>query len=366
MTRRIRGLALFFFAAAALLLSCAPKPAATVPPARRPLVLGFHVILENDKDARTLLGEIPALAKQGVNLLIAEVDYWYDYASHPELRMEDPIKKETVKQLVASCRARGIRLVPEFQSLGHQSWAEKTFPLLIKYPQFDESPGKYVGNKGKDPWGTDFYCRSWCPLHPDLQPIINDLYDELLDVFEADALHVGMDEIFIIGDADCPRCAGKPTAELFARAVNDAYDHIVRKRGKEMMMWADRLLDGEATGYGLWEASKNGTHPAIDMIPKDIIMCDWHYERTYEKQGTKKATFPSVPLFLDKGFRVLPTSFRDVKAVKMFIDQSLAFPSDRMLGHLCTIWHGLEPGQAARLPQLKVAAKKIKKASGRG
>ena len=365
MTKRARVFGLSLMAAIWLFSSCALRPAATVTPARRPLVLGFHVIVDSGKAADSLIGEIPSLARQGVNLLIVEVDYNFEYVSHPELRGEDPVSKETVKKIVGLCRTLGIRLVPEFQSLGHQSWEEKTYPLLVKYPQLDESPGKYPDNTGKDPWGTDFYCRSWCPLHPDLNPIIFALYDELIDVFEADALHIGMDEVFIIGDADCPRCAGKPTAELFARAVNDAYDHIIRTRGKEMMMWGDRLIGGEATGYGLWEASKNGTHPAVDMIPKDIIICDWHYERRYEKQGTKTATFPSVRIFIDKGFRVLPTSFRDVKVVKMFIDQSLAIPSDRMLGHLCTIWRGLEPGEAARLPQLKVASKKIRKASGR-
>jgi len=350
-------------ALAFLLASCAPKPMTAVPAVERPLVLGLHAITETDADARALVGEVPALAKRGVNLLIVEVDYFYGYASHPELQMEDPVKKETVKALVAACRAHGIRPVPEFQSLGHQSWAEKTFPLLVKYPQLDESPRKYAGNKGTDPWGNEFYCRSWCPLHPDLQPIINDLYDELIDVFEADALHVGMDEVFIIADADCPRCGGKPTGELFARAVNDAYDHIVRKRGKEMMMWADRLLDGKATGYGEWEASMNGTNSAIDRIPKDIILCDWHYEPKYPLQQTPRSTFPSVRIFVDRGFRVLPTSFRNVKAVKSFIDQSLAVPSDKVLGHLCTIWHPLARGQYARLPQLKAAAKKIRKAS---
>jgi hypothetical protein len=363
MSRRVRVAIPGLIALAFFLASCAPKPATTVPAPKRPLILGLHVILEGDKVAETLIGEIPALSKRGVNLLIAEVDYYYDYVSHPELRMDDPIKKETAKKLVAACRARGIRLVPQFQSLGHQSWEEKTCPLLIKYPQLDESPGKYAGNKGTDPWGTEFYCRSWCPLHPDLQPIITDLYDELIDVFEAGALHVGMDEVFIIADADCPRCAGKSTAELFARAVNDAYDHIVRKRGKEMMMWADRLLDGQATGYGLWEASMNGTNAAVDMIPKDIIMCDWHYERKYPLQKTPRSTFPSVRFFVDKGFRVLPTSLRDVKTVKSFIDQSLAVPSDKMLGHLCAIFRGLEPGEAARLPQLKAAGKRIKVAS---
>jgi hypothetical protein len=365
MTKNHRLVGLFISVTVGFLASCAPRPAATVPQARRPFVLGLHVLLESRPAAEHLIGEVPMLAKRGVNLVIAEVDYNYEYISHPELRGEDPISKDTVKRLLGLCREHGIRLVPEFQSLGHQSWAEKTYPLLVKYPQLDESPGKYAGNKGRDPWGTEFYCRSWCPLHPDLQPIIADLYDELIDVFEADALHVGMDEVFIIADADCPRCAGKSTAELFARAVNDAYDHIVRKRGKEMMMWADRLLDGQATGYGLWEASMNGTSPAVDMIPKDIILCDWHYERKYALQPTPRSTFPSVRFFIDKGFRVLPTSFRDVKVVKMFIDQSLAVPSDRMLGHLCTIWRDLRPGEAARLPQLKAASKRIKKAPGR-
>ncbi len=363
MSRRIRVSIPLLIALALVLASCAPKPAVTVPAAKRPLVLGMHALCETDADARVLAGEVPSLAKRGVNLLIVEVDYWYDYASHPELRMENPIKKESVKTLLAACRAKGIRLVPQFQSLGHQSWAEKTFPLLIKYPQLDETPNKYAGNKGTDPWGTEFYCRSWCPLHQDLLPIINDLYDELIDVFEADALHVGMDEVFIIADADCPRCAGKPTAELFARAVNDAYDHIVRKRGKEMMMWADRLLDGKATGYGQWEASMNGTNGAIDMIPQDIIMCDWHYETKYPLQPTPRSTFPSVKFFVDKGFRVLPTSFRNVKAVRSFIDRSLAVPSDKVLGHLCTVWHPLSKGQYGKLRQLKAASNKIKKAS---
>ncbi|HMA53062.1 MAG TPA: family 20 glycosylhydrolase [Acidobacteriota bacterium] len=363
MSRRLRGSIPVLIALAVFLTSCAPKPASTVPAAKRPLILGMHALAETDADAKALTGEVPALAKRGVNLLICEVDYWYAYDSHPELRMENAIQKETVKALLAACRAHGIRLVPQFQSLGHQSWAEKTFPLLTKYPQLDETPNKYAGNKGTDPWGTEFYCRSWCPLHPELQPIINDLYDELLDVFEADALHIGMDEVFIIADADCPRCGGKPTGELFARAVNDAYDHIVRARGKEMMMWADRLLDGQATGYGLWEASMNGTNAAIDMIPKDIIMCDWHYEPKYPLQKTPKSMFPSPKIFVDKGFRVLPTSFRNVKALNRFIDQSLAVPSDKVLGHLCTVWHPLAKGQYGKLKQLKAASKKIKRAS---
>ncbi len=337
--------------AGALLLqpACAPRRPEVVPAPHQVQWLGFHALVESKNNAEALLAEIPFLAKRGVNLLFAEIDYNYEYTSHPELRGPDPISRETVKKVVALCRSLGVRLVPEFQSLGHQSWEKKTFALLTRYPEFDETPGQFPGNK-------DIYCRSWCPLHPDLQPIINDLYDELLDVFEADALHVGMDEVFLIGSEFCPRCKGKDPAELFAKAVEDAYDHIVVKRGKEMFMWGDRLLDGAATGYGEWEASKNGTFPAVDRVPKDIIICDWHYEMNATN------TYPSIPFLLEKGFRVLPTSFRDPAQVKALIDYSLKFPGDRMLGHLCTIWGGMKSGKTRNYPPLLAAAKRLRAA----
>ncbi len=308
---------------------------------------GLHVLIENNKSAQAFLSEIPALAELGLNLVFAEMDYNYAYESHPELRGPDPIARETVKKMVALCRNHGIRLVPEFQSLGHQSWKKTTFSLLTEYPQFDETPGQFPDN-------ADIYCRSWCPLHPDLNPIIFALYDELMDVFEADALHVGMDEVFLIGSEYCPRCNGKNPAELFAKAVIDAYDHIVKKRGKEMFMWGDRLLDGAATGYGEWEASMNNTHPAVDMIPRDIIICDWHYEMN------KTKTYPSIPYFLDKGFRILPTSFRNVESAMALIEYSLAFPNERILGHLCTIWSGPEAGKTRNFPALLAASERLR------
>lgn len=326
---------------------CAPPKPAIIPTPTSVPWLGFHVLIEKKDAAESLITEIPALAERGVNLLLVEIDYNYEYASHPELRSDDPISAETIKKIVRLCRDLNIRLVPEFQSLGHQSWEGKTFPLLTKHPEFDETPGRYPGNK-------DIYCRSWCPLHPDLNPIIFDLFDEIIDVFEADALHVGMDEVFLIGSEFCPRCRGKNPAELFAKSVKDCYDHIVKKRGKEMMMWGDRLLDGVKTGYGEWEASTNHTSPAVDMIPKDIIICDWHYEIM---PGN---AYPSVPFFLERGFRVLPTSFKNVQAVEALIDYSLKYRNGRMLGHLCTIWRGPEAGKTNKIPPLLAAAKRLK------
>ena len=91
------------------------------------------------------------------------------------------------------------------------------------------------------------YCRSWCPLHPDVNSVVFALIDELADAFEADAFHVGMDEVFLVASDQCPRCRGKHPAEVFAKAVNDLHAHIVGEKKLTMLMWADRLIDGKAT-----------------------------------------------------------------------------------------------------------------------
>ena len=155
--------------------------------------------------------------------------------------------------------------------LGHQSWAENTFPLLTKYPELDLTPGAFPNNKG-------IYCREWDPMNPKTNEIVFALIDELIDAFEAKAFHVGMDEVFLLKSEHAPSTKDLDPADVFAKVVNDLHGHIVKKRGLTMLMWADRLIDGEQFDMGEWEASKVGTAPAVDKIPKDIILCPWHYE----------------------------------------------------------------------------------------
>ena len=80
------------------------------------------------------------------NLLILRVDWNYAYETHPELRDRNPLSKEDVKRIVAVCRNRGIRLVPQINLLGHQSWAKETNALLREYPEFDETPSVKTEN----------------------------------------------------------------------------------------------------------------------------------------------------------------------------------------------------------------------------
>lgn len=273
-----------------------------------------------------------ALPKEGVNVLVLEFDYNYQFAKRPEVAEPDSLSRDDVKKLVAACKQAGVRLIPQINLLGHQSWEKHTSALLRAHPEFDETPGQYPDNQG-------IYCRSYCPLHPDIHAVLFDLIDELADVCEADAFHVGMDEVFLLGENECPRCKGKDKAELFATEVRVLHDHLARAN-RTMWIWGDRFLDGETTGIGKWEASINHTYPAIHSVPKDIVICDWHYDRA----------LPTAEHFAMEGFPVVSCPWRkpdvalaqlaQIRAVRAHATEELA---GRMQGVLATTWVGLGP-----------------------
>ncbi|MHC4160360.1 MAG: hypothetical protein ACYSSO_14945, partial [Planctomycetota bacterium] len=109
---------------------------------------GVHVLMTSSDKTEQLTEVAGRLANLGINVIIAEINYGYQYDSHPRLRAANPSSRDQIRKLVAECRKHHIRLIPQFQCLGHQSWAKHTYPLLVEYPQFDETPGRYPNNEG--------------------------------------------------------------------------------------------------------------------------------------------------------------------------------------------------------------------------
>ncbi len=279
------------------------------------------------------------LGPRKINRLVLRVDYRYQYKSHPELTDPDALGTREVKKIVEACRKNKIEIIPQINLLGHQSWATKVSKLLEVYPQFDETPHVKMPAEYKWPNEDGLYCKSYCPLHPEVHKVVFDLVDEVCDAFEASAFHAGMDEVFYIGDDKCPRCKGLDKSVLFAQEVNRVRDHLSLK-GRQLWIWGDRLIDGRATGIGMWEGSFNDTHRAVDMIAKDVVICDWHYERP-----DKTAVY-----FAMKGLSVISCGWRNpqnameqVKDMKRFREGSTPVMKARFLGVMETVWSGVAP-----------------------
>ncbi|MFN7998700.1 MAG: family 20 glycosylhydrolase [Bryobacteraceae bacterium] len=296
-------------------------------------VRGLHVMAPKPDEMDLALRFIrEALPKESVNTLVLEVDYRYQFQQHPEVTDKDALSKDDLRRIAAACREAGVTLIPQINLLGHQSWAGTTYGLLRSHPEFDETPGKYPNNEG-------IYCRSYCPLHPKLHEVLFDLIDELTDATESGAFHAGMDEVFLLGENDCERCRGKNKAELFAGEVNAIHEHLA-KSGRKLWLWGDRFLDGETTGMGKWEASMNGTQDSIRMVPKDIVISDWHYEQV----------LPSVTGFAMQGFPVVACPWRKPNVALgqlAMVRDTRAHATDeiagRMQGVMATTWISFGP-----------------------
>lgn len=284
------------------------------------------------------------LAPNGCNLIVMQIRYRYQFKRHPECQGYDPLSESDIKKIVAVCKKNNIRLVPKINAVGHQSGLPNTPDdsilhghhiegtldirdgLLRAYPDFDEQPNEKSVK----------YSRSLCLTNPLVRIILFDLIDELLEVFEADAMHLGCDEVFNIGL--CPECSKKSNAELFGNWINSICEHL-KSRGAETLIWGDRFLNTYETGYSEFDASANGTDKCIDTVSKDIIMCDWHY------QDLK--SYPSVNVFGKKGFRMmLGLSHYSTENVKNFIQYAQEHDMGHIEGVLVTTWFA--PGEISR------------------
>ena len=277
------------------------------------------------------------LSPLGINLLCIEFNPGYNYRCFPELA-DGSFGRAEAKKIAAAAKRLGIKIVPLFMCLGHQGWRFDKNKLLELHPEFDETP--YMPDDG-DPKTHDlaFYCHSWCASNDDVYKYVLPMIDEIMEDLETDICHTGMDEVFSLAESTCPRCSGKTRPYLFARTVNILHDHIVKKKGWKMMMWGDRLNNAQAFGYHAWEGDIWDTWKAIDLIPKDIIIADWHYD--INEKG-----FAGIEAFLEKGFTVIPAGWRDLKQARFLLDEALKYKKSalkkgytgNMAGMMITCW----------------------------
>ena len=244
------------------------------------------------------------ISPMGYNKVIVEVGAGMKFDSHPEINEavmhankmnadgkwpEFPhsgvaergcISKEAAADFADYIRCFGIDVIPEIQSLGHVQYLTLAHPEIAENDENAEE--LTVDTVTADARPNLFYKHCYCPSNPKSYEILFDIIDEIVEVFEpSEYVHMGHDEVYQVGI--CPVCKGKNAAQLYADDVNKIYNYL-RGKGLKMIIWSDMLQP-------VSEYTK-ATSPAMDMIPKDILMLDFiwyfHFDKDIEDNLIEK------------------------------------------------------------------------------
>jgi hexosaminidase len=144
--------------------------------------------------------------------------------------------QEEAREIVAYARARGIRIVPEFDMPGHAtSW-------FVGYPELASAPGAY---KIERKWGV--FDPAIDPTRAEVYEFIDNFIGEMAEIFPDAYMHIGGDEV------SGKHWKNNPQIQAFMREKNltdtralQAYfnqrlSKILEKHGKRMIGWDEVL-----------------------------------------------------------------------------------------------------------------------------
>lgn len=202
---------------------------------------------------------------------------WTKNSIHTDNAEGDILTQDECRTLVAYCRSRGLRVIPECPTFSHCDY------LVMAHPEIREREG-------------DAYPDTYCPNHPDTYTYVFDILEEVIDVFKPEIINIGHDEMYSIGV--CPRCKGTPAPILYANDIKKLRDFLA-ERGIRTMMWGEKLLKAHhfngapigGSGHGKGDAHVPALFPCRDLIPRDVIMLHWYnvfnykYDRIYHDRG---------------------------------------------------------------------------------
>ncbi len=169
-----------------------------------------------------------------------------------------------VKDLIAYARARGIRVVPEFDMPGH------TTAWFVGYPELASGPGPYSIERR---WGI--FDPAMDPTREETYKFLDAFIGEMAALFPDEYFHVGGDEVNGKEWGANPRIqafmrehAMKSTEDLQAYFNQNLFP-LVQKHGKKMIGW-DEVL-----------------HPGV---PQDVMIQSWRGQKSLAeaaRQGYK-------------------------------------------------------------------------------
>jgi len=246
----------------------------------------FHWHLTEDQGWRIEIKKYP---------LLTEISHWRDetmlghYGSNQGM---DGIgyggfyTQDQAREIVRYAAERYITVVPEIEMPGHSSAA------LAAYPNLGCTGGPY---KVQGTWGVhkDVYCAGKEETFEFLQNVL----DEILDIFPSEFIHVGGDECPKDSWKLCDACQKrikenglKDEHELQSYFIS-RMDKYLASKGRRLLGWDEILEGGLAPGATVmsWRGEKGGIEAAkqkhdVVMSPNSHMYIDHYQSKNTENE----------------------------------------------------------------------------------
>jgi hexosaminidase len=213
-------------------------------------VRGVMIDISRDKvpTMATIEAMIERLAGWKINHVELYMEHTFSYVGHEEVwREADPFTQADLAHLDRRCRALGVDLVPNQNTLGHfDRWLrhERYRNLAITPDGFE-----WIFGIRRSPTTLD-------PSRPEAFALVSDLLGQLVSALDKPTIHIGLDEPWELAPQRAPE---------WARWLEQLAGLEALER-RELLVWGDILA----------------AHPELmgmlSRIPAELTICEWGYE----------------------------------------------------------------------------------------
>ena len=242
----------------------------------------FHFHLSEDQGWRIEIKKYPELTEIGAyrnGTVIGHNGNLYDTIRHGGFYTQDELR-----DLIQYAAERHINIIPEIDLPGHMLAA------LACYPQLGCTGGPYEVWRR---WGVseDVLCAG----NEEAMQFVEDVLNEVMDVFPSPYIHIGGDECPKVRWEKCPKCQAKIKElgikgdERFSKEdylqsyVMNRMAKVVEARGRRVIGW-DEILEGNVSETAIimsWRGTQGGIEAArkghdVIMAPSSHLYFDYY------------------------------------------------------------------------------------------
>ncbi len=261
----------------------------------------LHLHLTEDQGWRVQIKKYPRLTEIGAyrkETVIGRNTPAFDGKPHGGFYTQ-----EDLKEIVAYARRLHITVMPEIELPGHAQAA------LAAYPEWGENQKVDVWTK----WGVS---ENVYNVEEFTISILKDIFDEILEIFPSEFIHVGGDECPKVQWKNSPRTQelmrerGLKTEDELQSWFIRQFDEFLSAKGRRLVGWDEILEGGLAPGATVmsWRGMEGGV--AAARAGHDVVMAPWshvyfdHYQS--ERSSEPFAIGGLTPLSQTYSFEPVP------------------------------------------------------------